>query len=444
MWLLPAFSSISRIAMRTYFRLSVEGPAVPHEGPVLLVANHPNSLLDPALVAAVARRPVRFLAKATLFPTPVIGWLVRGAGAIPVYRRQDDPALMERNTDAFAAAFDALAEGSAVGIFPEGLSHDEPSIAPLRTGAARIALETAKRFGTAVPIIPIGLVFREKETFRSEALVIVGDPVPWEDMAGGEATIEAARDLTARIDAALRRVTLNLESWEDAPLVESAYAIYAAEFGPDETAAGQLRRIRAGTRRLADLRRSGDERWRDVAREVMRHRRLLRRIRLEPADLHDRADFRQVAWRTGRMLPFLTGLAIAGGAIGSFLFWPPYRLIALTERFLKPQLYVRSTTKMLAGILFFGLYIGAIALGVGLAVGITAGIVVAALLPLAALATLRFQERWRESRHEARRFLIGRSRRERLEALRHRQRRVADSIAELADREWAGPATTSG
>src|SRR5688500_13547983 len=163
MWLLPLFSTISRVAAGIYFRLYIDGSRVPAEGPVLLVANHPNSLLDPAMVAVAARRPVRFLAKYGLFDVPVIGWLVKGAGSIPVYRRQDDPARMEQNAEAFEAAYVALETGSAIGIFPEGTSHDEPSITQLRTGAARIALGAAPRIGGAFPIIPIGLVFRRKE-----------------------------------------------------------------------------------------------------------------------------------------------------------------------------------------------------------------------------------------------------------------------------------------
>jgi glycerol-3-phosphate O-acyltransferase / dihydroxyacetone phosphate acyltransferase len=435
MWLLPAFSLIGRIAMRTYFRLRVEGPAVPPRGPLLLVANHPNSLLDPALVAAVARRPVRFLAKSTLFPVPVIGWLVRGAGAIPVYRRQDDPALMDRNSDAFSAAFDALAGGAAIGIFPEGVSHDEPSLAPLRTGAARIALETASRLGSDFPIVPVGLVFRDKGTFRSEAQVVVREPVEWRDLAGAPADAEAVRELTSRIERALRRVTVNLESWEDAPFVEAAYAIYAAEFGPDETGTAQLARIRAGTRTLAELRRSGDDRWKEIAREVMRHDAVLRRLGLQPGDLHTAPDYTTALLRAGRLIPFLSLLALAGGLIGSVLFWPPYRLIALTERVLKPAPYVRSTVKVLAGIAFFGLWIGLIAAGAGLVSGWAAAALAAGILPLIALATLRLHERWVETRQEVHRFLLTRTRQERLSGLRARQRRIALAIAMLADRE---------
>jgi 1-acyl-sn-glycerol-3-phosphate acyltransferase len=71
---------------------------------------------------------VRFLAKAPLFSDPKVGWLVRGAGAIPVYRRVDDPTLTGQNVDMFRAVYEELSEGAAIGIFPEGESHSEPSL----------------------------------------------------------------------------------------------------------------------------------------------------------------------------------------------------------------------------------------------------------------------------------------------------------------------------
>ena len=111
MWLHPWVHRISRAAAGIYYRMSTAGPRVPRRGPVLLVANHPNALLDPVLVAAAARRPVRFLAKAPLFAIPVVGAVVRAAGSIPVYRQQDDKSLTGRNADSLRAAQEELAAG---------------------------------------------------------------------------------------------------------------------------------------------------------------------------------------------------------------------------------------------------------------------------------------------------------------------------------------------
>ena len=216
MWLLPVFSGVCSAATRLFYRFEVRGPAPPGMGPLLLLANHPNSLVDPALVSAAAGRRVRFLAKAPLFAHPLVGWLVRGSGAIPVYRRQDDPTLSRRNVEMFAAVFSALSEGAAIGIFPEGLSHSQPSLADLKTGSARIALGFAARSGRQLAVVPTGLVFRDKGRFRSQAMAVHGEPIVWTDLARcGDQDVEAVRELTRRIDAGLRQVTVNLESWED-------------------------------------------------------------------------------------------------------------------------------------------------------------------------------------------------------------------------------------
>ena len=130
----------------------------------------------------------------------------------------------------FQAVDDALVGGSAIGLFPEGRSHSEPSIGELRTGAARIALSAAARLGGAFDIVPVGLVFRAKERFRSQAAVVFGEAVTWDDLAPrGVDDRAAVRELTQRLDDALRRVTVNLEDWEDRPLIEGAVEIWGTE-----------------------------------------------------------------------------------------------------------------------------------------------------------------------------------------------------------------------
>jgi glycerol-3-phosphate O-acyltransferase/dihydroxyacetone phosphate acyltransferase len=351
MWLLPAFSVVARLAARVYYRVRFAGTPVPPDGPVLLVANHPNSLLDPTLVVAAADRPVRFMAKAPLFSDRKIGWLVRAAGAIPVYRRADDPTQMARNEDAFRAVFEAIRDRSAVGIFPEGISHSEPAMTPLKTGAARIALGAATRIGRAFPIVPVGLTFRDKGTFRSEALVIRGAPILWDDLAlRGAEDSEAVRELTARIDGSLRGITLNLSSWEDRPLVETAVRIWESERGQPSREADRLARLEFTTKVLAEVRAQGDSAGASLIADVQRHDRRLSRLGLRPADLYaDVGVARGVKW-AARRIHLLLPLGVILAAVGAALFWAPYQLTGFIVKRMRLLPDVRSTWKLwLAG-----------------------------------------------------------------------------------------------
>ena len=113
-----------------YPRIEVTGLGlIPRNGPVLLAANHPNSLIDPVLLGIAARRPVHLMAKAPLFTVPVFGDLMRALGMVPAYRGSDDPKQVSKNLESLAAAACQLAAGKVMGIFPEGKSHDATALA---------------------------------------------------------------------------------------------------------------------------------------------------------------------------------------------------------------------------------------------------------------------------------------------------------------------------
>jgi 1-acyl-sn-glycerol-3-phosphate acyltransferase len=426
MWLAPFLSIVSSAALRVYYRLHRGGGIVPPSGPVLLVANHPNSLLDPAMVALAARRPVRFLAKAPLFTDPLVGFLVRGAGSIPVYRKSDDPSQVSRNEEMFRAVYDALAQGSAVGIFPEGLSHSDPSIAPLKTGAARIALGTMAAHGMRVPIVPVGSVFRDKNTFRSEALVTVGRPIEWGDLSPDDDGVDgrAVRALTQRIEQALRDVTVNLERWEDASLVEFAEAIYAAEFGRASDAAAWVGRLRTTTETLTHLRGANDGSV-PLAKDIVRHARMMQRLGLRPRDLvEDPKRPGPIRWLM-RRLPLGGVIPLAVLAVGTAAFFVPYRLTGVLERRARPRDDVRATHKLLAGAIVFPLWIALLAVLAGVLIGPGTGLLVLLALPALGLLTLGLHEQWGEARAEAARYVTLRRRRETIEPLRDQQRELA-------------------
>src|SRR6185369_14680026 len=134
--------SLLRLALRIYFqRIEVTGlDHVPANTPVIFVLNHPNALVDPVFLLCLAPRRVSFLAKAPLFRMPVIGYFVKALDSLPVYRRQDEGQDVSKNQETFAAARELLAKGGTIGICPEGVSHSEPSLRPIKTGAARISI----------------------------------------------------------------------------------------------------------------------------------------------------------------------------------------------------------------------------------------------------------------------------------------------------------------
>jgi 1-acyl-sn-glycerol-3-phosphate acyltransferase len=431
MWLLPLFAGLARLASHIYYRVRFTGPAIP-AGPVLLVANHPNSLLDPTLVVAAGSRPVRFLAKAPLFSDWKIGWLVRAAGAIPVYRKADDPGQMSRNEDVFRAVIEVLEGGAVVGIFPEGISHNEPGMAPLRTGAARIALGAAAQLRYTVSIVPVGLSFRAKEIFRSDAYVVRGFPLAWGDLAArGPDDAEAVRELTSRIDAALRSVTVNLAEREDQPLVETALRVREAEHHTPSREGERLARLNFTTATLDRLRASSDGAEPSLIADVRRHDRRLRWLGLRPSDLVADVGYNRAVDWAARRLFLLLPLGAVLAFVGAILFWPPYKLTGIIVDRLLLTRDVRSTWKLLIGIVLYVIWLLALVWFIGATLGWVAALASVVLIPGVAMAGLHVRENWRSTWEDLRRFFLLRSRGDLVQRLREEQKSLAQQLDAL-------------
>ena len=269
--------SAAAVALRWYYAdvAFVGTERVPEEGPILVVVNHPNALVDVLVAARAVPRQLGFTAKATLFSNPVSAAFFRSVGVLPLRRAADDAARGEaadlsRNAESFAAVADALARSAAILIFPEGKSHDDPAMAPARTGAARMILQAIEtRQVKDIRIVPIGLIFEHKDRPRSRIVAIVGDPI--EANAVAEGNPDAVADLTSAIDASLRSLTLNYTSIEaserDARIARTLQAVLRVE-APSIGSRGEFHTRAAIARMLPALRRvllSEDAELRDRA-----------------------------------------------------------------------------------------------------------------------------------------------------------------------------------
>ena len=175
--------------VRLYFPvIGVDGADHIPPGPVVFVPNHSNALLDPLVLRLALQRPVRFLAKNTLFGNAAGRFVMNAFGAIPVYRRQDGRASRETpprgekldpNERTFALCRAALGRSEPLALFPEGTSHSDPRLKPLKTGAARIVLgaEAEHQGNLGVSVVPVGIGYERKAIFRSAVLVVVGSPI---------------------------------------------------------------------------------------------------------------------------------------------------------------------------------------------------------------------------------------------------------------------------
>jgi glycerol-3-phosphate O-acyltransferase / dihydroxyacetone phosphate acyltransferase len=227
--------SVARFWVWFFFRsVDVHHPErVPADGPVLLCINHPNNLIDSLLVGAVVRRKVHYLATAALFRRGIVARFLLACGAIPVYRKQDGRDSAHRNVAAFEAVDGALRHGRVVAIYPEGTTHAETRVQRIRTGAARIALDfEATRdpdHGAAeLAVVPVGLSFEARKSFRARVLVSFGPAVPVrpyvaayrEDAAG------AVHALTDAIQHAMEREVVHVERIDETALVRAVEELY--------------------------------------------------------------------------------------------------------------------------------------------------------------------------------------------------------------------------
>jgi 1-acyl-sn-glycerol-3-phosphate acyltransferase len=408
---------------------------LPSDRPLLLAANHPNSIMDPIVLTTSMKRPVAFLARSGLFSFAPVGWLLRSFHAIPVMRRQDG-GDMTGNKNAFAAAHSQLAGGGVVGIFPHGTNVEERRIDDIRSGAARIALgaEAENGWNLNSAIVPVGMNYEDRDRFNSRLLVRWGVPISVAEYRERyeENEQNAVAALTEDLLEAMRQAAVNLDIVVERKALDSVRKIYAHHLHKsliDDDKTLQDHFFIEG--------RIGDAiAWMMHADSVAAEALLLRIDR--HLDLMQRIHLKERVFRGGKGSPeqrrrmlrstwrMIAGLPFA--AWGILHNWLPYRATVWFTRFAGEEAIV-AVAAFLSGITFFSLWYALLSLYLYLLTGsVLATLVYALSIPGSGLFAVAYLRWLRLVRCEVLTGLILRRHPSLLEKLR-RQR--SELIAEL-------------
>jgi len=424
-----------RLLLGVFFRqvvtVGLEHVPASGEGPVILVGNHPNSLIDAGLMITTGGRIVHFAAQDGLFKNPLSAGVLSALGAVPIRRRSDHGGDKVDNTRAFDALYAVLAAGHAVGIFPEGLSHDEAALARFKTGAARIALGFASTHELELPIVPCGLSYVRRREFRSRVLVQFGPPiiVTREQLEQHAADPHAAvRGLTTAIEGALHQLTINAPDWQTLRVLEGVRRLYQP---PRISLTDRVELARRFTRRFPEVK--DEPQVQALYQRVADYQERLEASGLDDRDLLRQPTRGELVWRTlANLALILVWLPLAGP--GLLLYGPLGLLVGWAGKRFTPRSDAIATSKLVVGLLVIGPVYLALLLAAAWTAHWSAALLLAVLLPICGHAALQVLERWHALKRVARRGLRWMLLEQEITALRSERAALVERVAEVVER----------
>jgi glycerol-3-phosphate O-acyltransferase/dihydroxyacetone phosphate acyltransferase len=326
------FRALARLTLRLFFRqIEVEAAQnVPPLGPVLLVPNHTNALVDPLVLLTAIDRRLTVTAKNVLARNPLLGWLMRSLGVIAFHRREDvgKGADLRQNVRSLQRCREVLAghhpeDGRGViCIFPEGVSHSDPKLRRFQVGPARIALDYLRKDGNPgrLRIVPVGLLYTEKDQFRSGVWLRFGEPIDvarWCEEHPGAGADALTEELRRRVEA----LTINYESRRESLILTWAGQIVATgghappPLGAAERPVAEwfrlVARLQSGYHALVESDPAAVE---ELSTRIRRYRTELKRGGIEPQEVY-------LPLHPGRALFFLVReleLVVVGAPLALF------------------------------------------------------------------------------------------------------------------------------
>lgn len=151
--------------------------ALQQKGPLLIVANHPDSFFDALVIASNCTYPISFLARGDVFTKPWHNFLLRALNMMPVYRQREGKEHLHKNQNSFDASVQILQNGGTLLIFIEGTCLNKNEIQPFKKGAARI-LQQAVAAGVTPAVVPVVITYNGFKHFGKKIYLMLGTTVP--------------------------------------------------------------------------------------------------------------------------------------------------------------------------------------------------------------------------------------------------------------------------
>ena len=395
---------VFRLVRLFYARIEVHGHW-PEQTPTIFVLNHPNGILDPALVMAARLEAVTFLAKSTLFSMPAVAWAARQFGALPIYRTSDlgkrgaaldatDMAAKNENT--FAECRRRIHKGRAMALFPEGRTHDAPQLLPIRSGVARIGLTAARdaEWRSSILIVPVGLWYEDMTRFRTQAILNVGREIQvdkWKRAYQEDARL-AVQQLTAEVERRLEETMLQAESHRRLRVV-SSLALWTVQRVQENRAGSRLDWSARILRIFSYLQVHDPDQLQHIRALSASFQELLRTAGINhPRDLENTLKGRR------SLIVDVLGLAALGvpAVVGLLLSILPWGVIrALPRRLNRTQ---AGTIKLLGGLLLSALSIAICTVAAALILGFWWGLGMMVIAPVCMYAVLRWHELYQSTK----------------------------------------------
>lgn len=468
-----ALAFVVRCLLGTFFRrIEISGlENVPAQSGGLIVAWHPNALVDPALIFISCPRRVVFGARHGIFGWPVIGRIVKAIGTVPLYRSEDladgasDEARRAANDKSLQAMANAVAAGAYTVLFPEGLSHDDSSPREFKTGAARIYYQSIAATAPDAPmpvLLPVGLHYDEKRLFGSSVLIVYHPPLeldaslrkPPAAGASEEARRAHYRTLTDEFEHSLKKIVYPTENWKIHQLLHRARKLVRAERAaragatlPPPTMTEQVLAFRRLWTGYNELVQTEPERVTQLLRRIKRYDRKLTALAIDDHELDANATANSVrihlklAAQTLLVFAVLPPLLLFGLVINL----PPAALVWLISKRRSKLKKDEATIKILTGSVAFPLawlivavFVGWNAAGYGLVPGATSmtavgtGAVTFVLGALSAFFTLHYLRLAVQTLRNIRLHGTHTDHRDVLRSLRAERSELCDAVVEIS------------